>query len=82
MVLDKVESPFGQFWSPVLAVSSPSNFLIPGLLSGGGRGVLGKEKALVLCKHYSAIATALLCHQHCFSHKPKTQHHMGCCEES
>lgn len=38
----------------------------------------GKEtKPSCLCKHCSAIAKTLVCCQHCFSHKSKTQHLMG-----
>lgn len=41
-----------------------------------------KEKALMLCNHYSAIAKTLVCHQHCFKLQPKTQHHRDCYEEN
>jgi len=43
---------------------------------------VGKEKALMLCKHCSATAKTLVCYQHCSSHKSKTQHPTGFCEES
>lgn len=41
-----------------------------------------KDKALMLCKYCSVIAKILVCFQQCFHHKSKTQHHMGCYEES
>lgn len=34
---------------------------------------------LGLCKPCSAIAKALLCYQHCFGLRSKTQHWSGCC---
>jgi len=39
-------------------------------------------KTLMLHKHYSALARLLVCNQHYYHHKSKTQHHMGCYEES
>lgn len=81
--------------SPVLSVSSLSFFLTPSLLVGERRGrECGIEKALVLHKmpffppallcplHCSEIDTRMLCHPGSFSHKLKTQHHPGFCEES
>lgn len=39
--------------------------------------MVGGEKALVLCKHCSAIAKTLMCYQCCFG-----THHASCCEEN
>ena len=36
------------------------------------------EKALMLCKHCSAIATMSACYQSCFGHQGKAQHHRDC----
>ena len=36
------------------------------------------ERALVLCKHHSAVATTPVCYQHPASSQHKTQHHEGC----
>jgi len=65
-----MEYALGQFGSAVL-VASPHNFLhIPNLLAEGAEWE--KEKALMLCKHCSAIAKPLVCYQCCFSYKSKT----------
>jgi len=65
-----------------VGVSSPSYFpseiLTKPLTLGGGM----EEKALTLCKHYSATAKTLACYPQCFSHKHKAQHHMGSYDES
>lgn len=39
------------------------------------------EKALVLCKHSSAVINTPVCYQHCFGHKSKTQHPTDCYEK-
>lgn len=41
-----------------------------------------REKALVLCKHFSAIAKTLVWCQCYFRHKSKKHHHMGCWGEN
>lgn len=53
--------------------------------SCAGRGLsllpsptFSRGKALRLCKHCSEIAKALLCYQHCFGLRSKTQHCPGC----
>lgn len=52
---------------PLPALYAPPNYL------------LGREnwekKVPVLYKHCFIRATMLVCHHHCFSHKPKIQHH-------
>lgn len=52
--------------------SLPSFSSFPSLLSG--KAEMGKEKALVLCKHCSVTAKTLTSSQHWFSRKSKTQH--------
>lgn len=42
----------------------------------------GREKALMLHKHWSAVAETLVHYQHLFGHKSKTQHYAGCHEKS
>lgn len=37
----------------------------------------GKEKALMLCKHCSAIAKTWVCYKYCFNHKSRKDH-TGC----
>lgn len=36
----------------------------------------------MLYKPRSAAAKTLVCSQHCFGRKSRTQHHEGCCEEN
>lgn len=40
------------------------------------------EKAVMQYKHWSAVAETLVCYQHLFGQKSKTQHYTGCYEES
>ena len=68
-----MEYPFGQFGSAVLAMSLPNLLSTTSILTVGSGG---RDKALMLYKHCSAIAKTFLYYQHCFSHKCKTQHHM------
>jgi len=70
-----VQYPFDQFGATVLAMSVPS-------LLAGRHVEREEEKALMSCKHCSAVAKALDCYQHCLPHKFKMQHCMGCSEEN
>ena len=60
----------------------PSSLLTPRLFAGEGKAEWEKEKALMLCKHCSAIAKTLMCYQQGFNHKSRRQHHAGCREEN
>ena len=65
-----MEYPFGQLELAVLAVSPPSFLCTTSLLTGGV--VWEAEKALMLCKHFSAITKISLYYRHCFfSTNPK-----------
>lgn len=58
----------------------PHNLLpIPNLLVSGG---IAGGTALTLFKCCSVAAKTLMCQQHCFGHKSKTQLRMGCYEEN
>lgn len=71
MVSDGMEYPSGQSGSAILTVS-------PGCICWGRRGAEEeKETAFMLRRYCSAIAKTLVSYQHCFSHKSKTQQHMG-----
>jgi len=70
----------GQFGPAVLAVSPPNLQLTPSC--SWGRGHSRKQKALTLGKRCSAKVKTLVFHQHCFSRKSRTQHHIGCYEEN
>ena len=78
MTLYGMQYPFGQFRSAVLVVSPPNFVPNACLLSGSQSG----KQPWWLSKHCSAIAKTLVYYWHCFSHKSKTQHHIGCCEET
>lgn len=66
--------------SDVLAVSTSSFWYTPGSLMG--RAGWGAEKPLMLGKHCSAVTKTLMCSQHCFDHKSRTQHRPSCYEEN
>ena len=83
VMLYGMEYSFGQFGSSVVPVSPPSLLPTPSLfMDGGGRDddwqSGGGKNALTPCKHRSAVVKTLVPCQHCFSHKSKTQCHMGC----
>lgn len=61
--------------SAVLAVSFPNVFPTPGLLAFGYQEE--REKTFTLCKYCSSVAKRLMCYQHSFSHKFRTQLHTG-----
>lgn len=58
-------------------VTSPLQLPTCSLLVFEGVG----KKALMLCRHHSAIVKISVHFQHCFSLIYKAQHHMSCCEE-
>lgn len=49
--------------------------MLPQPTCWGGR--IGKREGPDTIQTRSSIATTLVCHHHCFSHKCKTQHHLG-----
>jgi len=59
---------------------SPSNLLLTPSLLIAGEGC-GREKAFTLWKYCSATLKTSVLYQHCFSHKCKSQHHIGYYEE-
>lgn len=71
-----MEYPSGKFGSAVPAMSPPSFLHTPVPLMKGSKR--GKDKALLLCKYCSAIGKTLLCFQHWFSYKSKTENGTGC----
>lgn len=68
MTLYSMEYSFGQLVSTLL--SSLKFLCTPNLLAEGIE--FEKEKIMTLCKHCSAVAKALVCYQHCFSHKKQS----------
>lgn len=75
-----VEHLFDHFGSPVLALPHHNVLLIPSINVRGGTGQYEKEKPLIQCRHGSEITETLVCYQHCFCLKLKTQLHMSCSE--
>lgn len=67
MALNGMEYLFNHLGSAVPVVSSHSVVTV--------EGRVWREKALMLHKHCSATAEALLCYQHCFGHRSTIQHH-------
>ena len=68
-------------WNIPLVSSGQLSWLCPLPRSCPPRPTVGgemSERALVLCKHYSAVATPPVCYQHPASSQHKTQHHEGC----
>ena len=63
-------------WS--VGVSCPGCVPSQGLAHPVPLGGEMSERALVLCEHHSAVATAPVCYQHPASSQQKTQHHEGC----
>ena len=49
---------------------------------GGAVGRVRNRESLDAVQYCSASAKPLVCYQHCFSHKSKTQLHTGCHEKS
>lgn len=80
MTLYGMSLSFGLFGSAVLAVSSANILYTPRVLTG--RAAQGAEKTMLQCKHCSAAAKTWVCYCHCFPHKSKTQHYIGCHEEN
>nr|XP_047933395.1 stromal membrane-associated protein 1 isoform X2 [Anser cygnoides] len=72
--------PFGQPGPPALAVSPPSSWGTPSVLVG--RAAPGAGESLAVCKHCPVAAKIVMCYQHCFGHKPKTQQHRLCYEDN
>lgn len=68
-------APLDQRGSPVSSVSPPSLLPTPSPLAEGTDWGTGLWK---LCEHCLAIAEPWVWYQHCFSHKSKARHHMGC----
>ena len=68
-------------WNIPLVSSGQLSWLCPLPRSCPPRPTVGgkmSERALVLCKHYSAVATIPVCYQHPASSQHKTQYHEGC----
>lgn len=78
MTPHSVGHPCGRLGPAVLALS-PHNSLAP-----PAHSVLGweAEKALSLCKSFSAVMKTSLCYQYSFGHKFKTQSHTRYYEEN
>lgn len=60
MMLSGLKYPIGQLGSAIQVVSPPSFLPTPRLVAEKE-----KEKALTLCKHFSATAKTLGCYQQC-----------------
>lgn len=70
----------GQFRSSAQLSPLPSSCTLQSIHYEGSKG--GTEKALVVCRYRSAVANILVCYQHCFDHRSKTQYHISCYKEN
>ena len=73
-----MEHPSGQFGSAVPALFIPSLLHTPSLLAGEQ----GKKESPVAEQCLHSVSQTPVYYQYCFSHKHKTQHHVGCYEEN
>lgn len=75
MTSDDMEYPFGQLGSAV-----PSQLLVQPQRPHW-QGSMGNQKSMTWCKHCSVAVKTLMCYQHYFHSKFKTQNHPNCYEE-